>query len=501
MMSIFSPAYVAVLFLSFFPVEISENLRHNITRKSKTYKDTRISIASIEKKTYPSLRIVTSTVFILVLLPWASYSAQKHYYYLHVASFRIESNAMISAKKLRRYQVNTIIRKESVPNKGEWYRLYIGPYSTKQEAQLKSRELKQKRAIKYASIQKKGILSPIETETRAKAVLKKPEPAPAKVSPPVPPPPVIVEKKPPAKPLAIVPEKKPLTPKPAISAEPTKPPVQKPAPPKQPEKKKAETDAIAITAEKVERKKPEQPARIEKGRNVRGDKVALGYKHSFRRIETVVTSRERIDSNGTTTITAVSLTEDQKDNYPTRVHLDTAVLRYGLTNYLDIYGEVGVSYDDDEIGGLGPAYGGGLRLNIFQMAGTETSTGFYAALQGDYYRGEFEKEFTSTMGNKFKRETDWQDITGRLEFGITQYRFDAYIGGTYFNYQEDTDRQQLNNLSASINTRIFRDELEQKNDFGIYGGLSFRFTPHLMFNIEGRALDYKGVSGSVEYRF
>ena len=120
---------------------------------------------------------------------------------------------------------------------------------------------------------------------------------------------------------------------------------------------------------------------------------------------------------------------------------------------------------------------------------------------GEYCGGEFEKEYISTTGSKFKRDTNWQDMSARLEFGITQSRFDAYIGGTHFNYEEDTDRQQLNNLPASINTRVLRDELEQKDDFGVYGGLSFRFTPHLMLNIEGRALDFKGVSGSVERRF
>jgi len=182
------------------------------------------------------------------------------------------------------------------------------------------------------------------------------------------------------------------------------------------------------------------------------------------------------------------------------MHLDTFMIRYGFTDFFEVFGEVGISYDDS-ISDAGLAWGGGLRLNLFQTRALKNNPAFYGALQGEYYRGEFDKDYTSAQGSNFRRQTEWQEATARAEIGLSHPRFHLYGGGTYFYYREDTDRQQLNNLPAGVSARTFEDELEPKNDFGAYGGVSFFFTPKFLINIEGRAIDMTAISGSLEYRF
>jgi opacity protein-like surface antigen len=253
-------------------------------------------------------------------------------------------------------------------------------------------------------------------------------------------------------------------------------------------------------ASKTKKKKSTSVEKRLKGRNTDGRGVAIGYKHTYTEIDTVVTSRTQIESNGTTTITDVPLTDAEKERFPTSMHLDTFIFRYGFTDFFEVFGEVGVSYDDS-ISDAGLAWGGGLRLNLFQTRASGNNPAFYGALQGEYYSGEFEKEFTSAQGNKFRRETEWQEATARAEIGLNHPRFNLYGGGTYFYYREDTDRQQLNNLPPGVSSLTLKDQLEPQNEFGAYGGVSFFFTPKFLINIEGRAIDMTAISGSLEYRF
>ena len=182
------------------------------------------------------------------------------------------------------------------------------------------------------------------------------------------------------------------------------------------------------------------------------------------------------------------------------MHLDTLVFRYGFTDFLEVFGEAGISYDES-FSDAGFAWGGGLRLNLFQTSAAKNTPVFYGALIGEYFRGEFENDYTSAQGSNFRRETEWQEATGRAEIGLNHPRFNLYAGGTYLYYKEDTDRKQLSNLPAGVSALTFSDELESKNNFGAYGGVSFFITPKFLINIEGRGIDMTAVSGSLEYRF
>jgi hypothetical protein len=98
-----------------------------------------------------------SIIVILTILLSSSltFSATGTYYYLHVASFKTEQKANQSVKKFQRHGLNAVVNKENVPKKGVWYRIYIGPFSSQQEAKLKASELKNEGIIDYAAVKKK----------------------------------------------------------------------------------------------------------------------------------------------------------------------------------------------------------------------------------------------------------------------------------------------------------------------------------------------------------
>ena len=410
----------------------------------------------------------------LVIMSWSypSESASVPYYYLHVASFRSEKSATDSIKYLKRNNVNTIIRQEEVPQKGYWYRVYVGPYSSRSQAERVARDLKNKKIITYASIHKKDALLTPSVKPKTKSTARKPKKAPAPVVTPPPQP---------------APQKSPVTPKPVP-----------------PTAEKSVTTAQPTQSQKsgtrTEKKKSAAITKRLKGRNTFGGRAAIGYKHTYMDIDTIVTSRQKIESNGTTTITDVPLTDAEKERFPTSMHLDTLVLRYGFTDFLEVFGEAGISYDES-FSGAGLAWGGGLRLNLFQTSTANDTPAFYGALIGEYFRGEFENDYTSAQGSNFRRETEWQEATGRAEIGLNHPRFNLYAGGTYLYYKEDTNRMQLSNLPAGVSALAFSDELESKNNFGAYGGVSFFVTPKFLINVEGRGIDMTAISGSLEYRF
>jgi lysophospholipase L1-like esterase len=85
-------------------------------------------------------------------------SAEKHYYYLHISSFRVKKRAFQDAERLQDKGYKTITRREQLANLGYWYRVYIGPFSSLQEAKLKSKELRRKKLVDYVAVHKKDSL-------------------------------------------------------------------------------------------------------------------------------------------------------------------------------------------------------------------------------------------------------------------------------------------------------------------------------------------------------
>ena len=439
-----------------------------------------------------SLWLLITIISSVFCAPKVVCSTEK-YYYLHISSFHSNKSAVQDVERLRDKGYNVITRRERVPpNMEYWYRVYIGPFSSLWEAKLKAKELKREKLVEYVAIHKKEAVilsdSGKPPEIEKKKVPIEVEPAtpkpslPRELTPTVPEEPVKVppapEKPVEAKkvPVPIPPLEKHLEVKAPLQTEPTKPPARICAKPP---------------------RKTIEFAPKGSGRNMGQGDLSLGLRHISREVEPEITKRKRITSDGTTTsIEDISLATVDKDDFPTSMHMDSFHLRLGLTDYLEVFADIGGSYR--EVSDLAFVYGGGLRLNLFQVKGGRLR-GFYGGLQGEYLCGRLEYEYSSS-GSKMKKEADWQEFVAKGELGVARSRFATYIGGAYFNYREDTEREQLENLPPSITSKVFKDELEEKS-FGIFGGFDINLTSAVLVNIEGQVVSQKSILGTLEYHF
>ena len=422
------------------------------------------------------------TVSWVCITPPHLLAAQK-YYYIHVSSFRAKENAVKDARHLQHKGYPSVVSGERVQNKGYWYRVYVGPISSLQQAKLQSSELKKKGLTKYTAIYKKSLIqdgsgkkvgiakkaAPIATAT---AVLKRGQ----------------LSKKAPSV------EKKPST----TQARQQRVETAKKAPPTVSPKEERPAKPEAKTREKPS-EGASQFQRRGYGRNISAGKFSLSLRQTYREVNTELTDRTQIESSGgTTTKQNVSISSSEKNDYDTDMNLSMLRVGLGLTDFLEVYGEIGACYDDFEDFNL--AYGGGARLNLFELK-AGSLRGFYSALEANYLKGKLETEYQSIDGNRFSKNADWWDFTGKGELGFTRNRFAVYVGGTYFVYREDTDRKQLQNIPAGLTSVKFEDDLEEENSFGAYGGLSLSLTPGLLINVEGQVFTQSSITGAIEYRF
>ena len=384
------------------------------------------------------------------------------------------------ARDLQQKGYPSVVSGERVQNKGYWYRIYVGPISSLSIAKLQSSELKKRGLTKYTAIYKKSL---IQDESR-KTVKTAKKAAPTATA------------------TAGIKRSQPSTTAPsAVKKPPTTQPTQQRV-----EAAKKAPPTVAPTEErptkpdaKISKKPSEEVSEFQRrgyGRNISAGKLSLSLRHTYREVNTELTDRTRKDSDGT--VVDVPISSGEKNDFDTDMNLSMLRVGVGLTDFLEVYGEIGACYDDFEDFNL--AYGGGARLNLFEVK-TGTLRGFYTALVADYHKGELETEYQSIEGNKFSKDADWWEFTGKGEIGFTRNRFAIYLGGTYFVYDEDTDRKQLENLPLGLTSRKFEDELEEEDSFGAYGGLSVHLTPGLLINVEGQAVTQSSIAGAIEYRF
>ncbi len=458
------------------------------------------------------LLFVIFTISFFLLSSSTVYSAVKYYYYLQVGSFRKAQDAKHLAKKLQKVNEKSIIRGEKITGIGYRYRVYLGPFSSWQEASLKLLEQTKKGvSFEHTYFHKKK--SPIQSNLKEKPEIavkyyyylqigsfRKAQDAKH-----------LAEKLRKYKESTIIRGEKitdlgfryrvylgPFSSWQEASLkllEQTKKGVsfehtyfhKKTSPIKGNLKEKPE---IAKKRAKPTPRKGVGKVPVTKkmqkghGRNMRRSNLALGLNHTYIEVQTEVTKR--------TVIQGPIVTFD-KNGFPTSMHIDTIRVRFGLMDYLEIFADIGTDYDEDfnpEI-----VYGGGMRLNLFKT--TDQSFGeFYLALQGEYLGGTLTKEYKSSAGSMWELEADWQWLTGRMELGVVRSRFAAYVGGVYFYYREDTERSLMDPVPT-----IYQDELEEEYNYGVYGGVGFRFSPAILLNIEGQFINQKSVSLALEYHF
>lgn len=428
------------------------------------------------------------TLISLITVSWTvttptHLSAAQQYYYIHVASYRAKENATRAARDLKQKGYPSVVSGERVRNKGYWYRIYVGPISSLPLAKKQSSELKKRGLTKYTAIYQKSLIrddsgkrvrtakkaAPIATAT---AGIKRSRPA--KAAPPVGKKPKTIQ----------------ATQQRVEAAKKAPPPVSfKEERPPKPEGKISERPSEGVS--KFQRRGY--------GRNISAGKLAFSLRQTYREVNTELTDRTQIESDGvTTTKQNLPISSSEKNDFDTDMNLSMLRAGLGLTDFLEVYGEVGACYDDFEDFNL--AYGGGARLNLFEVK-TGTLRGLYSALEANYLKGKLETEYQSIAGNRFSKDADWWDFTGKGEIGLTRNRFAVYLGGTYFVYREDTDRKQLENLPPGLISVKYEDDLEEENSFGAYGGLSLALTPGLLVNVEGQVFTESSITGAIEYRF
>jgi len=400
------------------------------------------------------LWLILCSLILVFCYPEFVIGAEKYYYYLHTSSFRSIRNADKDAERLHRKGYDTVVSYERAADKGFWYRVYIGPFSTLQEVKIKRSELMRKKLVDYAAIRERKTL--IRRELPGKAEVPVPAPkVPAEV-------PAI-----PAKPLE---EKKP----------------EVPAPPEKVIKLVEPPPRIAVKPPEKEREFKWEGA----GRNMPQGRISLGYRHSYLDIETELQKRRQIDSSG---ITEVSLSSVDREGFHTSFHMDGLRFRVGLARSLEVFADVSAAYK--EFSDFGLAYGGGLRVNLFEVT-RGALRGLYGAVQGEYMAGKLDYEYTSPDSSKWQKEADWRELSAKGELGVARSRICGYGGVVYLDYQEDAERK-LMPISTSFE---FQDELEQ-NGFGIYGGFDIRLSSSFFLNIEGQAISQESVAGALEYHF
>lgn len=381
-------------------------------------------------------------------------SAASSYYYLHVSSYQKESLANKEVDQLEKKGYSATARREKVPNKGYWYRVYVGPFTAHMEAYLKAKEMKQKKIVDYAAIKKTsapiGGDSELSTPTVA-ATLKPPK----------------------------------VTTSESVK-EPAKASSSASAASKSPEKTKSST------TKKKTLKKYSTVSREGSGRNMGGGKVALGFRQTYQEVEPDLTNRILTTSDGTTTTTQNVPITGTENERTTTMYISSLYFRWGLTDWFEIFGSGGGSYY--ELSDVQPAYGGGLRINLFDF------NGFYGALQGEYDTGKVEYDYISVTNQEWHKEADYQEVFAKGELGLARPRYALYVGGSYLYYQEDTVRRLITNIPAPYTSYVYNDELEEKS-FGAYGGVTFNLTPSFLLNIEGQGINKTGVFGSLEYQF
>jgi len=95
----------------------------------------------------------------------------------HVASYKGLKNAEMFSKILAGKGLKTWTNKIMIPDKGEFYRVYVGPFESRDSALKAMQKLKRERVITYFAIEAKSTIpSTSEPAQKVRTVLSKPAP-------------------------------------------------------------------------------------------------------------------------------------------------------------------------------------------------------------------------------------------------------------------------------------------------------------------------------------
>ena len=123
------------------------------------------------------LRLFLSTLIVIsfiFLSPDFTLSATKYYYYLQVGSFRIKQDAIKFIEKIEKHEYEVVVKYKKIADQGQWYIVYIGPLSSREEANLTIRSLRKKKLAKYIAVHQEKSLISSHLITKKQVVDEKP---------------------------------------------------------------------------------------------------------------------------------------------------------------------------------------------------------------------------------------------------------------------------------------------------------------------------------------
>lgn len=118
-------------------------------------------------------KIVALLIFFLIsmlldFLPFA-HAEEGNVYVIHVSSFKNRNKAEREISNLNKLNLNTFYKYEVVEGKGAWFRVYIGTFNDKKEAQARGSELIDKGIISYfKSIQVQQSFTTVKESVQSK---------------------------------------------------------------------------------------------------------------------------------------------------------------------------------------------------------------------------------------------------------------------------------------------------------------------------------------------
>lgn len=423
-------------------------------------------------------------------LPLSSVAAQTNdRYYLQIGSFQKQSNAVGLEAKVEAQGMPAVILEKNTAAHGLLHQVLVGPFESRKEAEVAKLTLRKSGifledsfVLREAEIFPKAggepklpPAKPEKVERPAAPPMPAPKPAAPKVEKPAPPEPL---------PSAPLPQEK------APAASPAPETEEAAVPEKQPEKEAAESEVTRLEAIAFP---------WGDGRNLAQGSFSVAYRHSYVDYSTEITKRTEVStSGGVVTATPISTAGLKDMDFDTSMNVDTVRLSFGLTDFFEIYGDIGMAYREFSSPQL--AYGGGARINFLSIDIDEEKS-IYGAVQMDYLAGELEDDYDSDDGRKWKKEADWENIDAKLELGFRQTSWRLYGGGIYGLYDESTKRTLLSAAPAPLTELYYDDELEQEHEFGGFAGLDYYFTPRFKVNLEGQAGNQNGISGHLQYDF
>lgn len=234
-------------------------------------------------------------------------------------------------------------------------------------------------------------------------------------------------------------------------------------------------------------------------RNTLCGTVSVSYRYSYVEIPTRIIKRHiRFNSNSGNVRDEIELTDSEKDEFHTSMHLNTLRFCYSATDSLELFIDLGAGCSSFSRQDL--VSGGGVKLNLINYS-KGTMKRLYLDVEALYHQGGLRDSYLSESDEPSEQDIEWRLSVLEMEIGIVKKTFSFYAGAQFFDYNENTTRKLAGGADLSLRPFIYEDELEADGCIGIFGGWSYSICPSLSLFIEGGAVDQKRLLISLDYCF